>query len=272
MPAQLTKDQRLVHHINTLTKINVKIDKCELPTLVAKITHKSFINHVLYQIQVTVLLQILSKHITSSQLSKIILWSTMKLLLAIVMSIIFSPLKTLPRSSKSCDCLTVRVLKYLILTFLLYTPHCHMILSKQKCCLLSTCRFFRESKSYLCASLKAEFFSNKKYDSYRCWSCAGAMWSFYFPHGKHICAIWWHVYQQIMGIPMGTYCAPLIADLFLYCYERDFMSDLHKFKRQDLEFIDTFNDTSLDILTIYSPSITLNLKNIFPIYIKQNFN
>ena len=32
VPAQLMKDQLLVHHINTLTKINVKIDKCELPT------------------------------------------------------------------------------------------------------------------------------------------------------------------------------------------------------------------------------------------------
>ena len=32
VPAQLTKDQLLVHHINTLTKIDVKIDKCELPT------------------------------------------------------------------------------------------------------------------------------------------------------------------------------------------------------------------------------------------------
>ena len=36
------------------------------------------------------------------------------------------------------------------------------------------------------------------------------------------------VYQQIVGIPMGTNCAPLITDLFLYCYERDFMSDLQK--------------------------------------------
>ena len=36
------------------------------------------------------------------------------------------------------------------------------------------------------------------------------------------------VYQQIVGIPMGTNCAPLIADLFLYCNERDFMSDLQK--------------------------------------------
>ena len=26
------------------------------------------------------------------------------------------------------------------------------------------------------------------------------------------------VYQQIEGIPMGTNCAPIIADFFLYCY------------------------------------------------------
>ena len=62
------------------------------------------------------------------------------------------------------------------------------------------------------------------------------------------------VYQQIVGIPMGTNCAPLIADLFLYCYERDFMSDLQKLKRFDL--IDMFNDTSRyldDIFTIDNP-------------------
>ena len=31
------------------------------------------------------------------------------------------------------------------------------------------------------------------------------------------------LYRQIVGIPMGTNCAPLVADLFLFCYERDFM-------------------------------------------------
>ena len=62
------------------------------------------------------------------------------------------------------------------------------------------------------------------------------------------------VYQQIVGIPMGTNCAPLIANLFLYCYERDFMSDLHKSKRHDP--IDMFNYTSRyldDIFTIDIP-------------------
>ena len=35
------------------------------------------------------------------------------------------------------------------------------------------------------------------------------------------------LYRQIVGIPMGTNCAPLVADLFLYCYERDFMDSLN---------------------------------------------
>ena len=77
------------------------------------------------------------------------------------------------------------------------------------------------------------------------------------------------VYQQIVGIPLGTYRAPLIADLFLYYYERDFMSNLQKSKRFDL--IDKFNDTSR-YLAIYSPLITLHLLNILPIYIQGNFS
>ena len=28
-------------------------------------------------------------------------------------------------------------------------------------------------------------------------------------------------YQQIVGIPIGTNCAPLIVYLFLFCYERE---------------------------------------------------
>ena len=35
---------------------------------------------------------------------------------------------------------------------------------------------------------------------------------------------------------MGTNCAPLVADLLLYCYERDFMDSLKKVQvGKDLE-------------------------------------
>ena len=73
------------------------------------------------------------------------------------------------------------------------------------------------------------------------------------------------VYQQMVDIPMGINCAPLIAYLFLYCYGRDFMSDLHKSTRHDL--IDMFNDTSRyldDIFTTDIPECEKHISDIFP--------
>ena len=34
------------------------------------------------------------------------------------------------------------------------------------------------------------------------------------------------IFQQTIGIPMGTNCAPLLADLFLYTYEAEFIQGL----------------------------------------------
>ena len=54
---------------------------------------------------------------------------------------------------------------------------------------------------------------------------------------------------------MGTNCAPLVADLFLFCYERDFVMSLSDDKQADV--IDAFNTTSrylddiLDINNVY---------------------
>ena len=50
---------------------------------------------------------------------------------------------------------------------------------------------------------------------------------------------------------MDTNCAPLAADLFLFCYEKDFMMSLSDDKQADI--IDAFNTTSRyldDILNI----------------------
>ena len=195
----------------------------------------------------------------------------MKLLLAIVMSIIFGPLKTLPSSSKSCDYVAFGVFRYLLSTFLLYTPHCHMILSKQKCCLLSTGVSTESQKRTSVLQIRQGFISNKKYDSYKCWSCAELCEAFTFLMENIYVQFDGMVYQQIVGIPMGTNCAPLITDLFLYCYERDFMSDLQKSKRFDL--IDMFNDTSRyldDIFTIDNPEFEKHIPDIYPAEFQLN--
>ena len=63
------------------------------------------------------------------------------------------------------------------------------------------------------------------------------------------------LYRQAVVIPMGTYCAPLVADLFLFCYERDFMISLKGDKQADV--IDAFNtaprylDDILNINSVY---------------------
>ena len=50
------------------------------------------------------------------------------------------------------------------------------------------------------------------------------------------------LYRQIVGIPMGTNCAPLVSDLFLFYYERDFMKNLSSDNQADV--IKAFNLTS----------------------------
>ena len=54
---------------------------------------------------------------------------------------------------------------------------------------------------------------------------------------------------------MGTNCAPLVADLILFCYEWDFMISLSDDKQADA--IDAFNTTSR-----YSDDI-LNINNVY---------
>ena len=47
-------------------------------------------------------------------------------------------------------------------------------------------------------------------------------------------------YQQTIGIPMGTDCAPLVADLFLFSYEFEFKKSLI---RTDLSVAAKFSNT-----------------------------
>ena len=71
------------------------------------------------------------------------------------------------------------------------------------------------------------------------------------------------LYRQIVGIPMGTNCAPLVADLFLFCYEKDFMTS--RFDVKQAEIIEAYKSTyiylddllNIDILTLKAWSIVI---------------
>ena len=73
------------------------------------------------------------------------------------------------------------------------------------------------------------------------------------------------LYRQIVGIPMGTNCAPIVADLFLFCYERDFMTSLSDVKQA--EIIEAFKSTSRyldDLLNIDNPYFEGMVNRIYP--------
>ena len=58
------------------------------------------------------------------------------------------------------------------------------------------------------------------------------------------------IFQQVIGIPMGTNCALLLADIFLYSYETEFIQTLIKSGKRHLA--KSFNFTYRNIDDIFS--------------------
>ena len=44
------------------------------------------------------------------------------------------------------------------------------------------------------------------------------------------------LFLQMVGIPMGTNCAPLLVDLFLYSYEKEFLDKFIKEGKRKLSY------------------------------------
>ena len=73
------------------------------------------------------------------------------------------------------------------------------------------------------------------------------------------------VFQQCVGIPMGTNCAPLLADLFLYSYEAEFVQKLlrDKNKRLAVSFNHTYRYID-DVLSINNHNFHNYVHMIYP--------
>ena len=77
------------------------------------------------------------------------------------------------------------------------------------------------------------------------------------------------MYRQIVGIPIGTNCAPLVADLSLLCYERDFMLPLSDINQADV--VEAFNSTSRyldDLLITDNHFFAQMVSQIYPTQLK----
>ena len=73
------------------------------------------------------------------------------------------------------------------------------------------------------------------------------------------------VFQQIIGIPMGTNCAPLLADIFLYSYEVEFIQSLLSAgkKRLASQFNFTYRYID-DVSSINNPDFENYLCQMYP--------
>ena len=79
------------------------------------------------------------------------------------------------------------------------------------------------------------------------------------------------LYRQIVSIQMGTNRAPLVADLFLFCYERDFMLSLSDNNQADI--IEAFNSTTRyldDLLNIVNLYFEQMVGQIYPTELQLN--
>ena len=115
------------------------------------------------------------------------------------------------------------------------------------------------------------FFTSDAVRNYNLWSCQKVCEALTFLLDNIYIRFGSKLYRQIVGIPMGTNCAPLVADLFLFWNERDFMLSLSEDNQSDV--IEAFNSTSRyldDLLNIDNNFFDSMVNRIYPSDLKLN--
>ena len=146
----------------------------------------------------------------------------------------------------------------------LYTTLPHNLIKDKPVDLIER-SFQREGSLYIACNGRNAFFTSDNL-----WSCQKVRETLIFLLDNIYIRFGSKLYRQIVGIPMDTNCAPLVADLFLFCYERDFMLSFSGDTGTQSGVIEAFNSTSryLD-----DPS---NIDNIFDSIVNcitlQNFS
>ena len=146
----------------------------------------------------------------------------------------------------------------------LYTTLPHDLI-KDKLSKLIEKTFARENRPFLACNAIHAFFTDEPRRHYTMWTCSEVCNALHFLLDNIFVRYGDTIYRQVIGIPMGTNCAPLVADLFLYCYERDFMLRLKPDSQADI--ITAFNNTSRyldDIFNLDNPYFDSLVSPIYP--------
>ena len=152
----------------------------------------------------------------------------------------------------------------------LYTTLPHNLI-KDKLVDLIERTFQREGSLYIACNDRNAFFTSDAVRNYNLWSCQKVCEALTFLLDNIYIRFGSKLYRQIVGIPMGTNCAPLVADLFLFCYERDFMLSLSEENQSGI--IEAFNSTSRyldDLLNIDNNFFDSMVNRIYPSELQLN--
>ena len=152
----------------------------------------------------------------------------------------------------------------------LYTTLPHNLI-KEKLINLIEWTFKKEGSPYIACNERQAFFTSEDTKRYKLWSCQNVCEALIYLLDNIYIRFGTKLYRQIVGIPMGTNCAPLVADLFLFCYKRDFMTSLSDIKQA--EIIEAFKSTSRyldDLLNIDNPYFEGMVNRIYPPELQLN--
>ena len=131
--------------------------------------------------------------------------------------------------------------------------------------------FQREGSFNIACNDRNDFFTSYAVRNYNLWSCQKVCETLTFLLDNIYIRFGSKLYRQIVGIPMGTNRAPLVADLFLFCYERDFMVSLSEDNQSGV--IEAFNSTSRyldDLLNIDNNFFDSMVNRIYPSELQLN--
>ena len=131
--------------------------------------------------------------------------------------------------------------------------------------------FQREGSPYLACNDRNAFFISENLKKNHAWSCQNVCDTLIFLLNNIFIRFGTKLYRQVVLILLGTNCAPLVANLFLFCYERDFMMSISLYKQANV--IDAFNTTSRyldDILNINNIYFDNMVSQIYPSELQLN--
>ena len=128
---------------------------------------------------------------------------------------------------ESQEFLTFCVSTYDLSTFYTTLPYNLIKEIKKKVTGLIEQTFNREGSLLLaCNEKRTFFFTSEQFKRFELWSCQNVCDALHYRLDNIFIRFSSKLYRHFVGIPMGTNCASLVVDMFLICYERDFMLSL----------------------------------------------